>query len=224
MPVRRSMRIRASSVLCVIVAVAFVAAACGGSGQQYVKNSDDHAYYKVPDDWKLFDEKSILANTDDLSDEQREQILSSSWRTGFDASPQPDIGHLLRSSAQYPTGFARVSPLSFDDADTVSDKELRNEFVDIDKAIDAGQVEMVAYDSENRDGGFHGIRFRARINAAPESEVYAEGPAFTIEQISLLNQAKDKKYSMLVVCSAKCFETNAGRIKDVVDSWTVQEE
>ena len=208
---------------CSLLAGALVLAACGGSGEQYVKNGEDHAYFRVPGEWKLYDEKHVIDNTDDLSEEQRDKILENTWRTAFDASPDPELRNLFSGSARYPTGFALVQPLSGQSQDEVSDLAMRNQFVPVDEALEGGQGDLLAYEMLNLDDGFHGIRFRARIHSDPESQIYSEGPAFTFEQISLLNQAKDKMYSMFVMCSSKCFEGHTDRITRVIDSWTVEE-
>ncbi|HEX5586590.1 MAG TPA: hypothetical protein VFZ17_04735, partial [Acidimicrobiia bacterium] len=217
MPVRRSASIPRAGIRCLLaaLALAFLTVACSGSGQQYVKSSDDRTYFKVPDGWKLYDEGSIIGGNKDLSDEQRDNILSTSWRTAFDASPEPNLHHLFSAATLYPTGLALVDHLSPDDADAVSDQVLRNDFLPVDNASDAGQLEMLSYERVNPGGGFHGIRFRARITSMADSEVYAEGPAFTFEQISLLNQARDKSYSLIVMCSSTCFEKHADRIEGV---------
>lgn len=205
------------------VVAALLLAACSGSGTQYVSNNDDRTYFKVPAGWKLFDERELIDRNEDLSKEQREEILSTSWRTAFDANPSPKLNHLFSTNSSYPTGFALVDQLTPDASDAISDQTLRNAFLPVDQASEANQLTVLAYENLNPGGGFHGIRFRARITSAPDSEVYAEGPAFTFEQISLVDQAREKSYSLIVLCSSKCFEKHTDRIEGVVDSWTVKE-
>jgi hypothetical protein len=225
MPGRRSTRNGAALLPCIAAAaaVALALAACSSSGDQYVENSDDRTYFKVPGGWKLYSEETLIEQNDELSEEQREQVLSSSWRTAFDASPDPDVQHLFATDSSFPTGFALVDQLSQEATDTVSDQVLRNQFIPVDAAGDAGQLEMLSYENVNQGDGFHGIRFRARISSMPESEVYPEGPAFTFEQVSLVDQARERSYSLIVMCSSRCFEKHTSRIHGVVDSWTVEE-
>ncbi|MFI5046327.1 MAG: hypothetical protein ACHQIG_04620 [Acidimicrobiia bacterium] len=223
MPGRRSWSHRSAAWgTCLAVIGALALAGCSGSGSQYVKSTEDHTYFKVPSSWVLFGERKLISQDTQLSGEQKDKILKSSWRTAFDASPEPQVQHVFASNSAFPTGFAVVDKLSSDDADQVSDLVLRNQFVPVDKLVQSKQLDLLGYEAVNRSGGFHGIRFRARITSAPDSEVYAEGPAFTFEQISLVDQEHAKSYSLLVMCSSKCFESHTDRIEGVVDSWTVE--
>ena len=60
MPWRRApQRSKVCAAAAALVATALLAA-CAGSGYTYVKNGDDHTYFKVPDNWKLYDEDTIV--------------------------------------------------------------------------------------------------------------------------------------------------------------------
>jgi len=224
MPGRRwDRRKPAAAALCIVVFGALALAGCSSSGTQYVKSSEDHTYFKLPSGWKQFDEQSLIQDNEKLSNEQKDQILNTSWRLGFDASPEPHVDHVFATNSAFPVGFAEVDQLSASDRDAVSDETLRNQFIPVDQLSQNNQLDVLSYESVNRSGGFHGIRFRARVHSAPDSPIYAQGPAFTIEQISFVNQAHDKSYSLITMCSSKCFEKNTSRIEGVLDSWTVEE-
>src|SRR4051794_451604 len=98
---------------------------CADSGYQYVKNSDEGAYFKVPDGWHLFD----LA--DDKADGPPDRVEpptgpSTGWRIVFDASPDPSVDHLSEASPDHPVGIAQVAPIpSADFRDTVDLAVLR---------------------------------------------------------------------------------------------------
>jgi len=214
---------RRSATLTAITVCLFALAGCSSSGSQYVKSTENRTYFKVPTGWKLFDEQQLIQDNKDLSADQKDKILNSSWRVGFDASPEPQPQHVFAPHSGFPVGFAEVDHLSGGDSDAVSDESLRNQFIPVDQLVQNKQLDVLDYQNVNRGGGFHGIRFRARVHSAPDSPIYAEGPAFTIEQVSLVNQAHDKSYSLITMCSAKCFEKNTGRIEGIMDSWTVEE-
>ena len=162
MPGRRSTsRSTAAWATCLALLVALGLAGCSSSGSQYVSNSQDHTYFKVPANWKLFGEKTIIDSNTGLSTDQRNQILDTSWRTAFDASPQPKLQHLADASAAFPTGYSMVETLSSKDADEISDLAMRNKFFDVDKLYDAQQLKMLRYESVEKGGGFHGVRIRA---------------------------------------------------------------
>jgi hypothetical protein len=220
---RRQGRVR-WAVAALLVAACCGLAACAGSGYNYVKSSVQSAYLKVPSGWKLYDQKTLLSFQRDLSEEQRDRLLDTSWQTAFDASPDPSVEHVL-SRAAHPAGLAMVSPLSPSDSDGVSDGALRNLFFPVDEANNDDRLTVLKYEIIDREGGFHGIRIVARmvVSETSSSQAY-EGKAITFDQIALVDQAREKIYAVAVACSAKCYERDSAKIKQVVDSWTVKEE
>jgi hypothetical protein len=206
-----------------LIATCFALASCAGSGYNYVKSSVQSAYLKVPSGWKLYDQKALLSFQRDLSEEQRDHLLDTSWQTAFDASPDPSVEHVL-SRAAHPAGLAMVSPLSPTDSDGVSDGALRNLFFPVDEANNDDRLTVLRYDVVDRDGGFHGVHIVARmvLNKTSSSQAY-EGKAITFDQIALVDQERLRIYAVAVACSAKCYERNNGKISQVVDSWTVKE-
>jgi hypothetical protein len=212
------------AVAALLVAACFGLVSCASSGYNYVKSSVNSAYLKVPSGWKLYDQKELLSFQRDLSEEQRDRLLDTSWQTAFDASPDPSVEHVL-SRAAHPAGLAMVSPLSPSDSDGVSDSALRNLFFPVDEANNDDRLTVLDYEIIDREGGFHGVHIVARmvVNATSPSQAY-EGKAITFDQIALVDQERSRIYAVAVACSAKCYEKNNGKISQVVDSWTVKEE
>jgi hypothetical protein len=193
-----------------------VLAGCADSGYHYVKSSSDRTYFKVPNQWTLFDEEEIIDGLNrNLTDDEREEELDQTWRVAFDADPNPTLRHLGNTKATSPAGFAVVRNLSFDDADVLSNQALRNYFFDVDAAMENQTADIVSYEELQFDGGFHGSHLVA--NLATEN-----GRVMTIDQTVLVDQATTKVYALLVSCSNVCYEEHSDDIKDVVDSWTVR--
>ena len=187
------------------------------SGYHYVKNSDDHTYFRVPDGWKLFDEEAILKTFgQDLSPRQKEAQRELSWQVAFDASAKPDLENILNATAKKPTGIATVEQLSQDVSDTISIEGLRNWYVPIDESLQAGGAEVREYEPIEFDGGFRGIHLVADIDDS-------EGRPLTFNQISLLDQTSQRIFTLLITCSALCYEDHEGKIDKVVESWTVED-
>jgi hypothetical protein len=196
--------------------VAVVAVAGCSSSYNYVSNSGDRTYFKVPKKWTLFDEKDILDGIgSNLTDAQRQQELDDNWRVAFDAAAKPTLRHLGATSAKDPAGIAVVRNLSFDAADGLSLSSLRNYFFDVDTALQDQTGEVVDYEELQLNGGFHGSHLVANLTMT-------DGGVMTIDQTMLLDQATTKVYALIVSCSSSCYEHNSKQIKQVVDSWTVR--
>lgn len=208
-----SRRLHPLHVLSGALAIGVLAAACSSSGYSYVKNSDDRTYFKVPDQWTIFDEDAL---TEDLAPRERDTARETSWQVGFDASPKPSLRHLLDVKSKHPTGFAVVQELDFDAADTISLMGLRNAFFDVDAAVQNQAGEIVGYEPIELDGGFHGFHLVADL-------VTDSGRTVTLDQTTLLDQATSKMYALIVTCEATCYEDNADKIDRVVSSWTVED-
>jgi len=194
--------------------VALLAAACAGTGYNYVKNSDDRTYFKVPDDWRLFDEDEVLEAAH-LSPREEAATRDLSWQVQFDAHPRPSLKHVFSPNARHPWGLASVEELTFEMSDNVSMNQLRNQFLDIDAAVQEGLAEVVTYEPLELEGGFRGFRMVADYQIQG-------GPAITLNQTTLLDQATSKLYTLLVACNARCYEENEDTIDRVVESWTVE--
>jgi hypothetical protein len=196
------------------LAIAALGAACSSTGYSYVKNSDDKTYFKVPDKWTLYEEEE-LSKSLGLSPRELEQFQEGTWQVGFDASPKPSLKHLLDPRSKHPTGIASVEQLDFDASDNASIVALRNQFLDVDSAVQAGDAEILSYEMLEPDGGFHG--FHLVVDIAVDG-----GRTITFDQTSLLDQSASKVYNLIVTCGARCYADNADQIDRVVGSWTVE--
>jgi hypothetical protein len=203
--------------LAAALAAAVLLTACAGSGYHYVKNSDDHTYFKVPDNWKLYDEDAIVGSLrDTLSKKQRQAALDTSWQVGFDASSRASLKHIGDQHASSPEGLAIVSQLSSDEADAMSLQTMRNTFVPIDAAVQANTADVQTYEPVTFDGGFHGIHLVATFEDK-------KGRSSTIDQTSVVDQDTTKMYTLLVTCTTTCYDRNQDKIDNVVKSWTVRD-
>jgi hypothetical protein len=207
-------RWRRVGLVAAVVALGVLMSACASTGYNYVKDSGDKTYFKIPDGWRLFSHEDIL-NKAKLSDRQRQSELDSSWRVIFDSSPKPSLGHLFDTKVEHPTGMALVSQLSFNDSDTVSLSALRNLFFDLDTALQNNTADLITYEPINMDGGFHGIHIVATIDDN-------KGRALTFNEKAVLDQDTSKLYVVVVSCEARCYDDNETTINRVVDSWTVK--
>jgi hypothetical protein len=199
-----------------VVAAALVLAACGGSGYHYVKSSEDRTFFKVPDDWELYDNDTLLdAASSDLSEEELDEVRATQWAAVFDAHPSPALAHLANKAPNYPVGRAIVQDLSPESADGISLMTLRNVFYDVDTKIEKDTGRVISYEPVERNGGFHGSHLVVQLSTAKGDMV--------VNQIALLDQGTTKVYALAIACSVKCYDENESRIEQVMDSWTVEE-
>jgi hypothetical protein len=146
-------------MLALIIAVVGSLVACS-SPYTYVENTEDNMFFKVPKEWRLFDEDEIFAdNITSLSPQQEAATRRANWLIGFDAHPRPSIRHLL-GNTKFPTGFARVSPLPDEARDVFSFAALRNVIFPIDDTLsqDPQAVEILEIQDLVLKDGFRGSR------------------------------------------------------------------
>jgi hypothetical protein len=198
------------------VLVACLATACAGSGYNYVKSSEDHTYFKVPDSWKLYDENAVFGTAKGkLSAEEIKQRKKSEWITGFDASPKPAIKHVSHSDTAFPTGLAIVQKLSASEADAASLATLRNIFFDVDGTQSGKAATVLTYEPVEFSGGFHGSHLVARLTSGKKEVM--------VDQRAVLNPSTSKVYAIAVSCTTECYSKYRTKIEKIVDSWTVRD-
>jgi hypothetical protein len=197
------------------LALGVLVAGCAGTGYHYVKSSENKAYFKIPDGWRLYSQEQILDRAKGLSPREKQAELDSTWRVVFDGAPKPALAHLFDTRSKHPTGMALVLQLSFDDSDSVSLMALRNFFFDIDGAAQNNTGEVISYESVELDGGFHGIHIVATLDDD-------RGRPLTINETAVLDQSTSKLYIFIVGCEATCYEDEQGSIERIVKSWTVR--
>src|SRR5688572_8405364 len=139
----------------------FLATSCASTGQRYIKNSSDGLYFKIPDDWAVYEEDAILDfQADQLAPEELESVRDRTWQVFFDAAPKPSLRHLEEFATSHPNGQAQVLELAPQQRDTVSLEVLRNLVFPIDEIlqIDPSLVEVVEAKEISSDGN-RGVQF-----------------------------------------------------------------
>src|SRR4249919_3947688 len=104
-----------------VVALLGVLAGCGNDFQ-FVNNSAEGAFFKVPNSWKIYPltEKDTEGRAPKLPvDTQR------IWHIAFDGSKRPDQAHLEADRPSDPVGDVQIYALSSSDNDQVSQSSLR---------------------------------------------------------------------------------------------------
>jgi len=220
---RRAARCRAAHLrgLATVVALGAIASACGGSGYSYLANKKEKLYFKVPDEWTVFDTRDILEGA---------EAPKGTWVRGFVAGDAPTIDSVFTIGGNEPRGYVEVHALASQERDTLNLMTLRGTNFGADEST-GEPIDPIAYEQDHPDGplhvigyddnvvlkkGPHGVRIRVAIT--PTS---ADTPAI-VDQTVLVDKATTKRYVLSIGCSAKCFDANEKVIKEVIDSWTLE--
>jgi hypothetical protein len=211
---RRGWRAGATALV-MTVAAAVLLAGCAGSGFTYVQSSANRTYFKVPDDWQVYDKDQVLGLDRRPSQPQADPGLK--YLAVFDADPKPSLEHDLQT-ATAPFGVVKVRQLSPEERDTFSLQSLRNEVVPIDDILEqeVGQIQLIQEpESIVKSGGLRGSRL--------VYSVVTENGSFTVDQTGLVDAATNMLYFFIVGCESECFAENRRTISEVADSWTIKE-
>lgn len=234
--VRPARFVRVSTTFAVLTAVAAMAA-CGGSNYRYVSNRDAGAFFKVPDEWDLYDEADVLrAEDDEATREELEAASDSQWFRGFDSADDPELANVYDLDAGEPRGFAVVRDLTAQERDVVNLSALRQIGFPVPDPATGQRVDPLAFFLENRDGfvevleydddntlgelslaeGHRGIRLRTRVELPDREPVI-------FEQVTVVDADTTRLYRFTVGCAEDCWDDNEDVIREIADSWTLEE-
>jgi hypothetical protein len=196
-----------------VLSAALGVSACAGTGYSYVSSTSTRTFFKVPGGWRIFHRDQIASAQPGTS---AAQLKSVPFIVILDGDPQPSLGHDL-ATAQYPFGIARVRYLDLTEHDTYSLAALRNEIVHVDDLLnaDANSVQVISSPKLIVHSGLRGSRLAYTVHPPT-------GPAFTAQQIGLVDSATHTVWFLLVGCQSQCYDRYRGTIGRIVDSWTVK--
>jgi hypothetical protein len=214
---------RSSPLLLLAVAAAFLAA-CGAPEYNYVTNSADRTYLRVPASWAALDDKELgLAFGLDPTLEENQGF----WLAGYDADASPSTAHLVGPHAAAPVVFVGVRDVPPPARGQISLDVMRDLFRPVSPAARqrlaaspvspfSGFALIVDEVVTPADGlrGVHSI-YRYRIQG---------GPTQIFDQTIYINDDASKLYMFFVRCSTDCYEQRQQEIDSVVSSFTVREK
>jgi hypothetical protein len=211
-------------VAAVVLAAGLSAAACSSPSYNYISDSADHLYFKVPPTWSTLSQNTLRA--------AQAQALGASpagpeggpiiWSTAIDASPRPSVAHVF-SIASQPVVYASVQELNSTARAGMSFDAMRNLLLPVTsvarQAVEKSGGSLSGFHSIadavlTPPGGLRGINevFQYNLGATPE----------VFDQTVLTNSETTKLYLLLVQCDESCFASHARQIATVVRSFTVQ--
>ncbi len=220
-----------------LAAVALVLGlACEGSGFQYVQNKDFNAYFKLDADWTLFDEQDFFASPAlQLDPLERQRRLATTWIRGFDAARPPALANVFTNNTPEPHGVARIQVLTEAERESLDITDLRAAHlgydpVQVKREDPQGPVEILFQEDLALEGGQHGVRMVVAFDTSGATQSGATplgdtppGDIAIIDQTALVDSAEGLLYLFVVGCSSRCYAENQEAIKEIADSWTVEE-
>jgi hypothetical protein len=198
---------------------------CGKSGYQFVENEDLGVFARLPDDWEVYDEEDLVTSTLDdgerLDADELERRTAGMWFRGFDSSDDPSITGAFELTAGEPRGFVRVRQLTADQREQVSLSVLRmlptNGLYTISLTEASPDAQVVQDEPVEFDGGYNGVHTVVALDQGSEVAM--------LDQTVVLDPTSSTVYMFVVACDRTCYlDTHADEIKDLVDSWTIQED
>lgn len=228
MPVRarrgRSLHVARVLLLLSVGALVALVTGCGAPQYNYVTNSADRTYVKLPSSWAPIDKKALddaIGLDPTLTDEQR-----GLWLQGYDADTAPSPLHLFGPTAAAPAAFVSVQQVPESARGQFSLDKLRDLFYPVSpSAREAAQMDptsgladfaLVTDEVLTPGKGLRGVHsvFRYRMG---------DGPLQMIDQTAYLNDDASKLYMFFVRCSTECYQQRQQEIGNVVSSFTVRE-
>lgn len=201
--------------LATVVAAVLVTAGCAGSGYSYQANKDEKLYFKLPDDWTVYDTNDLL--------ESNPAAAERMWVRGF-VGGAASIDAVFTASNTEPRGYVQILKLDTLERDGLSLATLRaTNFGDdptTGKPIDpleaaaadpGGRFQVLAYDDVVLDGP-HGVHLRVADREF----------GGIIDQTVLVDKATTKRYVLSIGCSPECFDEHQDEIEAVISSWTLE--
>jgi hypothetical protein len=197
-------------------------ASCGETSFNYVKNSADETYLKVPRSWEVLDAE--------LENDPGAQ-MPAPWQRVFDAAEPASIEHAKSYDTDHVTGRLTVIYVGPAEADKLSVEDVRaavspleSDPLALAEQPNQGQGRVLDFKVESRDGGLRGSRVVYEVGVDSGANV-------VLDQTTLLDPkpyanprtggSMFKVYVLSLHCKTTCYEKSKSEIDDVVTSWTV---
>ncbi|SRR5258706_9022679 len=213
---RASRRLRALAGLLAVTGL--VASACSGSRFHYVNNGKEKIFFKIPQNYGVF---NITKTGDDSRPSSAGFETQSIWHVLFDGSAKPTADNV---GAEYPkalVGETNVFALNGSDNDGMSQGQARQIVFGFDPlSADPGtpaKFEIVSPVPLRPVDGVTGYRAVVNVPDDPASPKKWK----TVDGSSLFDPATHRLYTFTLVCESTCYRQNQRLIDEIASSWKV---
>ena len=199
--------------------VALVLTSCGGSKFQFVNNSTEGNFLKVPSKWTLYH----LTQQDSEGRPAKAPVDTQRiWHIAFDADPQPQQDHLTVNRPANVVGDVAIHALSSSDNDQVSQSKLRELiFGGVDPVLQSPgtppQWEVVSYVPITEGNGIVGSRTVINVPSQDQPNAW-----ITVDGSELFDPANGRAYILSMRCDSQCYLNSRQSVDEVANSWRVK--
>jgi hypothetical protein len=205
---------------------AIMAAGCGAPEYEYVKNSEEQTYFKVPRSWQKVDQDALNlwaadADADSQLGKLRQELM---WNVAYDASKAPSATHVYSLiPTPDPVAWAKVERLAPAQSNRISFDALRNMVLPVtedlrEASAQAGSMlsgfELLHDEVLTPSEGLRGVRVVYNYELL--------GVLHTFDLTALVNNDASRLYLLFVRCSARCYTERAEELNGIVTSFTVR--
>lgn len=203
-----------SRVIVLVSAALALGAGCAGSGYTYHANRDERLYFKLPDEWTVFD-------TEDLLPAEMGASAAGGWVRGFAGGTRPSVDAVRAITHTEPRGYVEVVRLDVMERDELSLATLRTTNFGTDPLLFAqqnpdGPLDILEYGDVVLDAGPHGVHIRVAITPDGSSSTAI------IDQTVLVDKATTTRYVLSIGCQLDCWDAHEREIEEVIESWTLE--
>lgn len=203
-------------LLVALSGVCVFAASCSGSGYQYVRQPQYDTMFKLPEEWTVFEDEEVLAQSGLVSFQLNPQADSTLWVRGFEgAAAAEQMG--APAESENPLGFTSIRVLlDREERESFSLLSLRNEAFPIVQLEQEGAQIEILDETELLENGLHGVRVIFDIKSST-------GPHLSFNKTTLVDPSTRVVFAFLIGCRSDCYEENRDVIDEIVSSYSVGE-
>lgn len=212
--------IRSALALALVTALGAASlAGCGDPAYQYPHDDAEGVYFKVPNDWTVFD------RTDEFFDGRIDAGTYAQpvrvWTLDASDDPAPDAPDTIDGDS--PVGTAQILALAPSLGEQISVSYLRGlgfEFDPVNPPVDLQDTWEVALDQPLRtDDGLSGSVAVFNHRDSVDDPWLSQARLVFIDPTSPKGQPR--AYALDIYCSAECFDAHRDEIFSVLDSWRI---
>jgi hypothetical protein len=241
---------RPARLTLLLAALVSAVAACGAPTYTYVKNSNEHLYFKVPHEWRKVDPIAPDVFTDPVdpaSFESAKRDAARAWQAAYDSDRSGENPDVLFGNDGKPFVYAQVRKLTEDQRDEMSINALRDLFLPV---TDSGRKVAAQHDQEIIDSfqkgelslnearlrwsGLSGFELIGDRVLDPGNGIKGVRTVFnyynakysdvlhTFDQTVLLSSDSSRAYLFVISCAAAYYREHFDQLNTIATSFTVR--